>query len=186
MMQQRQTRKPLLMSLPWIMGLLLVTYLAITFLTPTHPVKAATSSTLNFQARLLTSGGGIVADGNYHIEFKLYNVSSGGSALWTETRTTGSLVPVKAGYLTVNLGSVTAFPGTINWDQEHWITMNVGGAGGSATWDGEMSPRLKLTAVPYAFKAGQLAQFNGTTSFTSTLSLVQPTGGSQTFQIADQ
>lgn len=37
---------------------------------------AATSSTLNFQARLETAGGAIVSDGNYNVEFKLYNTSS--------------------------------------------------------------------------------------------------------------
>ncbi|HEX4715437.1 MAG TPA: hypothetical protein VH164_10965, partial [Ktedonobacteraceae bacterium] len=59
------------------------------------------------------------------------------------------------GYLTVNLGSVTAF-GSINWNQQLWLTMNIGGTG-SPSWDGEMSPRLLLTATPYAFQAGQLA-----------------------------
>ncbi len=113
--------------------------------TRTHTrVEAATSSNLNFQARLMGASGAIVNDGNYSIEFNLYNVSSGGSTQWTETQS----VAVKNGYLSVNLGSVTPFPGTIDWMQEQWLTMNVAG-------DGEMSPRLKLTAVPYAFRAAQ-------------------------------
>jgi len=138
---------------------------------------AATSSTLNFQARLLTSAGNLVADGNYNVEFKLYNaLTSSGSTqgsctgdsncLWTETRISGNQVRVVNGYLTVNLGSVTSFPTTINWDQELWLSMRVGGTG-SPVWDGEMTPRLKLTAVPYAFRAGSLAQLTG--SNTSTL-----------------
>jgi hypothetical protein len=49
-----------------------------------------------------------------------------------------------------------------------------------------MNPRLSLTAVPYAFQAGQLAQFNGTTNFTSNLTLAAPTGGNQTFVVQDQ
>lgn len=157
---------------------------------------AATNSTLNFQARLEGAAGNIVADGYYNVEFKLYSVSSGGSALWTETyydsngATAGNdnRIQVRNGYVSASLGSQTAFPGTINWDQDLWITMNIGGTTQTATptWDGEMSPRLKLTGVPYAFKAGQLAQFNASTGFTSTLSLLQPTVGNQTFQIADQ
>jgi hypothetical protein len=123
-------------------------------------VESAPSTNLNFQARLLGNSGAIVPDGNYHVEFKLYNVGSGGSALWTETRTTGNLVSVKSGYLSVYLGSVTAFPG-INWNEEHWLTMNIGGSGGSASWDGEMTPRIKLTAVPFAFQAEQLAKSSG-------------------------
>ncbi len=139
-------------------------------------VQAATNSTLNFQARLLTSTGAVVPDGNYHIEFKLYSVASGvASPLWTETRTTGNLVRVVNGYFSVNLGSVTAFP-ALNWDQDLYITMNIGGTAGSASWDGEMTnggTRMKLTGVPYAFRAGQLAKTSG--SFTSVLDFTTPT-----------
>lgn len=115
--------------------------------TRTHTrVKAATSSTLNFQARLLNASGSIVSDGSYDVEFNLYSVSNGGTAQWTETQT----VAVKSGYLSAYLGSTTPFPGAIDWSQEQWLTMNVEG-------DGEMTPRLKLTAVPYAFRAAQAA-----------------------------
>jgi hypothetical protein len=51
--------------------------------------------------------------------------------------------------------------------------MNIGGTGGSPTWDGETSPRLKLTAVPYAFRAGQLAKLTG--GNTSTLDFATQT-----------
>lgn len=115
---------------------------------------AATSSHLNFQARLLNSTGNTVADGFYNVEFNLYTVSTGGTSEWTETRIGGDKVRVANGYLSVSLGEVTAFPGGINWDQDHWLTMNIGGTG-SPAWDGEMTPRLKLTAVPYAFQAKQ-------------------------------
>ena len=133
--------------------------------------EAATNSTLNFQARLLTAAGAVVPDGQYNVEFKIYNAaSSSGSSqgsctgdsacLWTETRINVAKVRVVNGYLTVNLGSVISFSGSINWDQELWLTMNIGGTG-VASWDGEMSPRLKLTGVPYAFQAGALANTNG-------------------------
>ncbi|MGF7228987.1 MAG: Kelch repeat-containing protein [Candidatus Saccharibacteria bacterium] len=145
---------------------------------------AVTNSTVNFQARLMTASGTIVPDGNYNVEFKLYNAltSSGSSqgsctgdaaCLWTETRTSGNQVHVVNGYLTANLGGVTAFPTTINWDQNLYLTMNIGGTSGTPSWDGEMAPRLKLTATPYAFRAGQLATNNGT--FSSTLSFTNPT-----------
>jgi len=125
--------------------------------------SAAPSTNLNFQARLKNSSGGIVPDGNYNIEFKIYNSSaSAGSGqgscagdstcLWTETRTGANVVRVANGYMTVNLGSVTAFPGTIQWGEQHWLSMRIGGTGGPS-WDTEMNPRLQLTAVPFAFKA---------------------------------
>ncbi len=150
--------------------------------TPT-PVYAATSANINFQARLQSASGAIVPDGNYHMEFKLYTSASGGSAVWTETRSTGNLVRTVNGYLTVNLGSVNAFPSGMNWDQEHWLTMNVGGSGGSPVYDGEMTPRLKLTATPYAFSAGQLRKTLGAN--TSVLDFLNPTAN-RTLNLPDQ
>ncbi len=164
-----------------------------TFFAYTPRTEAAVNSTINFQARLLTASGGVVADGNYNVEFKLYNASSssgssqgsctGDSAcLWTETRTSGDVVRVANGYLTVNLGSVTNFP-AINWDQELWLTMNVGGTG-SPSWDGEMTPRLKLTAVPYAFRAKELVATSG--GVTNTLTFATPATTNHTLTLPNE
>src|SRR3989344_294510 len=154
-------------------------------------VYAATSSTLNFQGRLLNSSGSIVPDGYYNIEFKLYDggtqggppgagEANAGSLLWTETHDfdgTDDRVRVVNGYFTLNLGSVNVFPGTIDWDQELWITMSVRGSSTCAfattctPADGEMlstgNKRTKLTATPYSFSSGQAKrlieeQLNGT------------------------
>ena len=147
-----------------------------------HYAQAATQSTIGFQARLYNANGSVVPDGYYNIEFKLYNQSSGGSALWTETYYDSNgaspgndnRLRVVNGYLSAPLGSLTAFSG-IDWDQEHWVTLNVGGSNQTATptYDGEMTPRLKLTAVPYALRAGQLAKANGLN--TSVLDFISPT-----------
>jgi parallel beta-helix repeat protein len=165
----------------------------------TNTANAATNSTLNFQARLENASGNIAPDGNYFIEFNLYTAASGGTSIWTEryqgsafscpfgssTGGANNKVTVKNGYLSVSLGALCSFPATINWDQQLWVTMNIGGSGGTATWDGEMNPRLALTSVPYSFRAGQLAQFNSGNGFSSILQIVQPTSGNQTFQIPD-
>ena len=182
--------------------LLLTTVFSYTRVLPgyehTSQVSAATSSTLNYQGRLLSSAGTIVPDGNYHLEFKLYDggtqggpagtgESNAGTLLWTETRTTGDLVRVVNGYFSVNLGSVSAFP-ALNWDDELYLTINVGGNTGSPSWDGEMlapgNKRTKVTGVPYAFAAGQLARTNAGNR--ANLELEAPTGGDQTFLIPDQ
>lgn len=150
---------------------------------------AATSSTINFQARLENAGGSIAADGTYNVEFKLYSALTGGSALWTEDYLVASStgISVSNGYLTANLGSQTAFPSTIDWSQQLYLTMNIGGTSSTPSWDGEMSPRLLVTSVPYAFRAGQATQVVNTSgSYTSTLSLATPSGGSQTLQVKDQ
>jgi N-acetylneuraminic acid mutarotase len=164
-------------------------FLSVALGTKTPIATAATSDTLNFQARLLTSTGAVVPDGNYHIEFKIYDSASSNASAqgtcslnsssddcwWMETRTTGNLVRVVNGYFNVNLGSVTAFGASIPWDQPLWLTMNIGGTGGAASWDGEMlssGSRIKLTGVPYAFRAGSLAKNNGTQTGTLSFNTV--------------
>jgi len=128
----------------------------------------------------MSSAGAIVPDGNYNVEFKLYNaLSSSGSSqgsctgdsacLWVETRTSGNVVRVVNGYLTVNLGSVTTLP-SIDWSQNLWLGMNIGGTG-TPSWDGEMTPRLQLTAVPYALNAGQLGGLSASGFIQNTVSV---------------
>lgn len=159
---------------------------------------ATTSNTVNFQARLMNASGSIAPDGNYNVEFKLYNSSSSSgssqgsctgdsSCLWFEDYTynsgsggTDARIHVVNGFLTVSLGSINPFSNAtnpINWGQPLYLTMNVGGTVGSGTitWDGEMSPRLSLTAVPSAFSL----QSPNSGSFTSTLTFQQPTANEQ-------
>jgi hypothetical protein len=202
--EQRYSPKAIRSSLLLVFSVLftLVSSLAILYTPAFAPVaEAATNNNINFQARILTNTGALVPDGNYHVEFKIYDSAAAGSSAqgtcsgdsstddcwWVETRTTGNLVTVKNGYVTASLGSVTPFPADMPWDQELWLAMNIGGSAGGASWDGEMSPRMKVTAVPYAMRAAQAIQLktnNG--AITSTLNLVAPTGGSQIFQIPDQ
>jgi hypothetical protein len=189
----------------WLMAPLLgLTGVLVVMVAVSAPVaQAATANTnLNFQARLLTSTGGIVPDGSYNIEFKIYkSLSANGSAqgvcvgggtddcLWVETRTGGNVVSVVNGYFSVNLGSVNAFTNantTINWDNQLWLTMRIGGTG-APSWDAEMTNsgnRIQLTGVPLAFRANALAvtgtneqilQFaNSTFGQTTTISLPDP------------
>lgn len=162
----------------------LIAIAAATFLPRLPHASAASNGILNFQARLENASGAIVPDGYYNIQFKLYNVSSGGTALWTESYidTNGATagndfrVQVINGYASVNLGSLTAFPGSISWDQDLWLTMNIGGTAQTSlpSYDGEMNPRMKLTAVPYAFQAKSATQlqtlqgaYSGTLDFST-------------------
>lgn len=126
---------------------------------------------INYQARLLDSSGGVVPDGNYNIEFKIYRdgtgcVSSGtapcgGTLLWTETRTSTAQVRVVNGYFSVMLGEVTAFGTSIDWNQDTlWLSINVGGTSGSPVWDGEMTPFRRFAAAPYAMNSQQLGGIN--------------------------
>ncbi len=120
--------------------------------------QAATNSTINFQARILQANGAVIPDGSVTVQFKIYDAATAGTNEWTETQS----LTAKNGYVSASLGSVTSFPGTIDWSQEHWLTMNVNS-------DGEMGPsRMKMTAVPYSFRSGQADTLtNGTGTITA-------------------
>lgn len=117
---------------------------------------------VNYQGRLLTNTGAVVPDGTYNMEFKVYEdgdgVLGGGDETlkWTESRTSGNKVTVKNGYFSVYLGSVTAFGGNIDWNQDTlWLSINIGGTG-SPSWDGEMSPFSRFSSSPYALNSKAL------------------------------
>lgn len=123
---------------------------------------------LNFQGRLLNNLGAVIADGDYNIEFKIYQdgdgVPGGGDETlkWTETRTGANKVTVKNGYFSANLGSVTAFASNIDWNQDTlWLSVNIGGTG-SPSWDGEMNPMKRLSSSPYALNSKYLGGIQAT------------------------
>lgn len=130
---------------------------------------AAASDTISFSARLKNTAGGNVPDGYYNVDFKLYSSQTGGTPVWSETYydsngiTPGqdNRVRVVGGYLSVKLGSQNAFGPDFDWTQNLWLTLNIGGTAQISTveaisWDGEMAPRIQLTAVPYAMNANSV------------------------------
>jgi hypothetical protein len=142
------------------------------------PTEAATgiNQTINFQGRLLNAQGATVPDGFYNIQFKIYQDGDGqsvgnttgspsGSLKWTENHLNNGSQGVRVvnGYLSVQLGAVTAFGSNIDWNKDTlWLSMNVGSTNASCTPfsscspDGEMVPMQPLTSAPYAMNAGQL------------------------------
>lgn len=133
------------------------------------------NQTLSFQGRLLNSSGGVVPDGYYNMQFKIYQDgagtaagNSGGTLEWTENYVNNggtSGIQVKNGYFSVTLGANNAFGSSIDWNQDTlWLSMNVAGTAtacstfGTApcTADGEMLPMKRLTSTPYALNAGRL------------------------------
>ena len=155
------------------------------------------NTTLNYQARILNFDGSLVPDGNYNLEFKIYDsqtvsgtpdqgacTKNTGTAdttcLWVETRTGGNAVRVVNGYVSVNLGSVTPFSSTIPWGNNLYVTMRVGGTG-SPTWDTEMTDgvtgyRMKITAVPLAFVANNVLSGDTNAASTNSDNIVVQTG----------
>jgi hypothetical protein len=136
---------------------------------------AGTNQTMNFQGRLMNSQGATVPDGNYNIQFKIYQDGDGlsagdttgspaGSLKWTENYLNANSqgVTVKNGYMSVDLGSLTPFGASVNWNQDTlWLSMNIGGTTSctpfsSCSPDGEMVPMKRLSSTPYSINSAQL------------------------------
>jgi len=92
----------------------------------------------------LTNSSGSALNGSYSFVFTLYTVSSGGSALWTETQT----LAVSSGKLNALLGSVSALD--LPFDQDYYLGVKVGA-------DSEMSPRYRVASSAYSYTARNLA-----------------------------
>lgn len=121
---------------------------------PTPLAKAAFNGVMNYQGKLTNSSYVAVADGTYNMRFKLYDALTDGSLLWTETRTGGNKVQVTNGLFSVMLGEVDTLSG-FDFNQTLFLSVEIGGTG-TPGWDGEMTPRKKLGAVPVAFLASNL------------------------------
>lgn len=131
-----------------------------------------TNEQINFQGRLFNIQGATVPDGSYNIQFKIYQDGTGqsvgnpgGTLLWTESHLNANSqgIEVKNGYLSVDLGSITAFGSNIDWNQSVlWLSMNIGSTNASCTPfssctpDGEMVPMKRFSSSPYALNSAQL------------------------------
>ncbi len=142
------------------------------------PALAATGirQTINFQGKVVNLNGTNVADGAYDFEFKIHDAASAGSTIWTETRTGGNQVTVTDGVFRVELGSVTALPGSVDFNTDNlYLSVNFNS-------DGEMDPRIRFTAVPYAFNA---LKVSGLTVTPTTGTLTIPSGQTIAFSGAN-
>ncbi|MEE4178394.1 MAG: tail fiber domain-containing protein [Bacteroides sp.] len=103
----------------------------------------AVPATIDFQGRLHDHGGSPV-NATLSIKFSLYDVGSGGTALWTETKS----VQVTDGLFQVKLGDVTPFNASHFSGSDRWLGIQVGA-------EAEMSPRMKISSVGYAIQAAE-------------------------------
>ncbi|MBI4720860.1 MAG: hypothetical protein HY770_06495 [Chitinivibrionia bacterium] len=112
---------------------------------------AQVPATITYQGVLTDGAGAAVADGDYGITFKLYDIESGGTALWEETHS----VPVSGGIFNVVLGSAGS-PLELPFDRQYWLGISINAAA-------ELSPRRPFASVPYSLNArgvdGQLNIF---------------------------
>lgn len=104
---------------------------------------------MHYQGVLMDASGNPV-NGIRSIQFSIYDVFTGGTALWTETQS----VTVVNGLFNVVLGSVNPLPGDLFYGSERYLGIKVAN-------DAEMVPRKRLVSVGYSFKAKDADQLNG-------------------------
>jgi hypothetical protein len=97
---------------------------------------------INYQGMLTEPGGAAVADGDYDVTFAVYPDSVGGNALWSESR----VVAVQGGLFSELLGSVTPLAAGLFDASPRWMGITVED-------DAELTPRMKITSVPWALRA---------------------------------
>jgi hypothetical protein len=129
--------------------------LSIVGFSPKTQAAAGIYKTVNFQGKVVNTNGTNVADASYTFRFRIYtstaptdatNACSANSCLWEESK---SITTVN-GIFQTNLGDTTTLPGSVDFNSDTLqLAVKFNG-------DTEMSPRVRLTAVPYAFNSDML------------------------------
>jgi len=119
---------------------------ALTLLT-TAAFADAVPQLVNYQGKVYQPSGAVVPDGAYKMAFSIYDVPTGGTAIWTETY---DALQVKGSAFHVLLGSVNPIGASIFGSAERFLGVKLAS-------DPELSPRQKVASVPYAMVAEKAA-----------------------------
>ncbi len=103
--------------------------------------NALVPPTLTHQGRLFDQIGEPVA-GTFEVTFAIYDTVDAGVPIWLEVHT----IDFDEGYFSSRLGSQVAFEPNVFDGSVRWIGITVGD-------DPEMTPRVEVASVPYAFLA---------------------------------
>jgi hypothetical protein len=106
------------------------------------PALAATPGLINYQG-VLTDAAGQPLNGSHAIIFSIYPGASSTPASWVESH---PAVTVVDGVFNVILGGVTPIPDSLFDATERWLGVKV-------DQNAEISPRARLTSVPWALRA---------------------------------
>ncbi len=99
---------------------------------------------INYQG-VVTDASGTPINGAHHLLFRIYASSDAPSALWSEKQAN---TQITNGLFNVILGTVTPLPDTLFASgADRWMGIGVDS-------DAELTPRMRITSVPWSFKAG--------------------------------
>lgn len=85
----------------------------------------------------------------YALTFRIYNIETGGTALWKETHLD---VPIKKKKFEVLLGSFT--PLDLRFDEDYWLSIEIDSKG-------EIEPRERMTSFGYAYMSEDSYKLGG-------------------------
>jgi hypothetical protein len=112
-----------------------------------HAAQAAGPATLNYQGFLTDQKSGVPVNASVSVVFAIYDSTSGGPALYTETQT----LAVSNGVINAQIGSVTPFPATLAFDKPYWLEVTVG--------SDTLAPRQAVASSAYAQTASGITSF---------------------------
>lgn len=127
--------------------------------------------TLTYQGKIVNGDGVPPPDGNYNLQFKIYDAQTNGNLLWTEIwdgqahtgQSANSQVYVLAGVFTVEMNSLCrnwvgdcASNGGVTFAQDSFYLQVELDYDANGTFEEVFSPRKRFTATPYAMNADKL------------------------------
>ena len=141
----------------------LTAVLALALMVLASHVRAEVPQLMNYQG-LVTDNLGNPLNGTYSFTFRIYDVATGGTALWTETHPS---VTVTEGRFSVILGQGTPpvpVTAAVFDGPDRWLGIRVGS-------DPELTPRTRFTSFPYSFwgAKGNCWDCNGSAVWLTTL-----------------
>ena len=120
-----------------------MTYLLICLIALVGLLQAQIPETLSYQGTLLNKSGQPVANGDYAMTFRIYEDSSGGTAIWEESQS----ISVADGIFSAVLGS--SKPLNISFEHPYWLGVTIAG-------EPEMQMRIELTSSAYSLNTRQV------------------------------
>ncbi len=116
-------------------------YVLIALVISCPPAFAGVPDLIDFQGSLVDNDG-VPVTGTPTIQFALYSANTGGAAIWSETK----VVMLQDGVYSTQLGDLTPLTDDIWENAQLWLGIKVDA-------DEEMTPRVRIVAVPYAMRA---------------------------------
>ena len=113
------------------------------------PAFGQVPNTISYQGLLTTTSGAPIPNGDHGLQFDLYDTSSGGTSLWTETYASLS---IQQGSYKVILGSVN--PLSIPFDRKLYLEITINSGPGISS--PVVFPRSEFTSAPYALQSQSL------------------------------